>query len=300
MTTPTAARVTPKRDVAKFLAAHEECASDFDIRRGGGIGKGLRLTCNGCGTRAAYAAAEPGVLKLIDPPGPIETGRGRRLSREEVERWLPAPAALPWWIPNAYILGVIAIGLGVIAFGVARSSEKDPVVVGERRQPTAAIPPPVVASPPRPNAPAASKAQPLAKAPALDEVTVLGRFRIGVASGWLRGASGGAVVFRTVDGDAEVRVFLEPGDAGPRRLSRRATAFLRSEHRGATISKSRDVRVGGDPAVAVAARYKGGRQRALLLSESGYEYLLLSRVDRSASRTEKAAALSVLMSFRAL
>lgn len=153
-TTAAEARRAPKRDVARFLAAHEECASDFEIRRTLGLGKGLRLVCNGCGTRAAYAVAEPGVLELVDPPAPVQRQRSGRLSREEVERWLPAPAALPWWIPNAYILAIIAVGLGMIAFGLLSSSDPEPVVVGERTRPAPAVPPPAAAAPPvRPAAP---------------------------------------------------------------------------------------------------------------------------------------------------
>lgn len=299
-----------RNDVAKFLSAHEECASDFDIRRTAGIGKGLRVVCNGCGTRAAYTASESGALTLVDPPAPGRREGGRRLTREEVERWLPAPAALPWWIPNAYILAIIAVGLAMIAFGLSQSTEQEPVVVGEREEPASAVPPPAAAAPT--GAPANSAAadaggkskrsglQAAAAKLELDPVTVLGRFRIGVAEGWLRGTSGGAIVLRTGDDDAEVKVFLEPGDAGPRRLARRAVEFLRNAHPGAEISRPQRVRVGDDPAVALSASYDGGRERALLLSESGFEYLLLSRTDADASRTEKVEALAVLRSFRAL
>lgn len=306
---------TSRRDVAKFLAAHEECASDFDIRRTDGEGGKLRLVCNGCGERAGYDVGEPGLLKLIDPPIP-DKSRRRRVSRDEVERWLPAPAALPWWIPNAYILAVIAVGLGMIAFGVLRPQENNRAVLGGQgpslnppAQPAAPAPGPATPAP----AEEANKgagdpfedggpdrgAKP-ADGPDLDTVTVLGRFQIGVPAGWVKGMGGGAVVIRPPGDDAELRVFLEPGDEGPKNLSKDAADFLEAEHPGAKISSPESFQLRGDPAVRVEARYKGGSEWATVLSESGYAYLLLCRVDSDAPGSVESGAMAAIYSFRAL
>lgn len=307
--------------MAKFLAEHEECASDFDIRRTSGVGKGkeLRVVCNGCGNRAAYDVGEPGVLKAIDPRPPKRAERGRKLTREEVERWLPAPAALPWWVPNAYIVVIIGIGLSMIAFGLVKSRDSEPVVVGERVETgadsTQAAPAPAAPQvvPPGPGAAAGAavtggspapepelRPRPTAKAPPIDPVTVLDRFTIGVPSGWEAGTSGGAVVFRSEDDRAQVRVFLQPGDGGPRTLSRRAVDFLRGEHPEGKTTSPEDGRIGRAPTAWVESRYPGGRERAILLSEGGYEYLILARVDSSASATDRAATRAMVRSFRSL
>jgi hypothetical protein len=315
-----------RRDVAKFLAAHERCASDFDIRRASDPADSrLSLVCNGCGRRAAYGAGQPGVLKELEGGGGVEglaaaevrvakaprKARPRKPSQAQVERWLPSPAALPWWVPNAYIVGVILIGLAMITFGLLRPGSDGRAVLGstETTETTAQTPPPTITPPPVNNAGAAPAAAPEKPAPAreqagprteLDRTTVLDRFRIGVPQGWSRGTSDGAVLFDSPGDEAEVRVFLEPGDAGPRDLARRAAVFLRGEHPGATVTRPQEFRLSGDPAVWIEARYKGGSERAALLSESGYEYLLLRRVKSSARRGQKAAADAALQSFSAL
>jgi len=314
---------TERRDVAKFLAAHEECASDFEIRRMSGGGQGrLRLTCNGCGVGAAYDAAEPGVLKLIDV-APDRPQRLRKdLTRAEVERWLPAPAALPWWVPNAYILAVIAVGLAMIAFGVLRPRDEDRAVLGGQ-EPTATQPQqPAVDDPaPAPGPTAgdgsvkgavgsgsAAKGKDGGSTPGgraeakvkLNMITVVGRFEIGVPPGWQRGLGGGAVIFRAPGQEAELRIFFEAHEDGTQYLAREAEEFLASEHPGAQIRGPSRIRIGGEKALGLVARWKGGKERAALLSESGYSYLLLSRVDDGAQRPSRRGVLAALYSFDAL
>ena len=313
-----------RRDVAKFLAKHEECSSDFEIRRVARKGKGkLRLICKGCGERATYDASEPGVLEQIDKPE-VDSSRRRRVSREELERWLPAPPALPWWIPNAYIAGVIAIGLGLIAFGLLSQGGDEPVFRGGNDSRETTVPLQPAPAPATTGASAAGSPEPRddgdggggggggkdgeekdgkggeERSPELDTVTVLGRFAIGVPSGWLRGVSGGAVVFTTPGREATLRVFLEPGDEAPQRLSRNAAEFLEREHPSAKISRPTRFRLGDDPAVRLVASYDGGTERAALLTESGYSYLLLSKVEKGAPEPIRSGAMAAMYSFDAL
>lgn len=289
--------------VSRFLEAHEGCASEFDVHRtrGGEADGGLRLVCNGCGARASYDVSEPGVLKVLGGPAEGGAGAHRTHSRSELERWLPAPAALPWWVPNAYIVAVIAIGLVMVAFGVINREGDDPALIGG--EPSEPVPgAPVVSGAAQPAAAGQPKPKPkleIDPRPRLDAVTVFGRFEIGMPAGWLGGSSSGAVVFRPAEGGAELRVFLEPGDEGPSRLAAPAERFLRSEHPGARVRRvGRDL-LRGAPVIWLEARYEGGVERAGLLSESGYEYLLLSDVEQGAGRRIRSEAAAALQSFKA-
>jgi hypothetical protein len=309
-----------RRDVARFLAAHEHCDADYEIRRPTDPTDGrLRLVCNGCGARAAYDVGDPGVLKLIEGGGeggasaakPARRRRPKRPTQAQMQRWLPSPAALPWWVPNAYILAVIVIGLAMIGFGVLRPGADERAVLGGSGDEVASEPAPApapgpVAPPPVNQAgsqpepePSQPKARP-ERPPELRRITVLGRFRIGLPPGWRAGEAGGAAVFAAPGGDAEIRVYLEPGDRGPRQLARAAAGFLRDQNPGAKLSRPRALRLAGDPAVAIEARHRGGEDRAVLLSESGYEYLVWSRVEAEAPSRTEATAVAAVQSFSAL
>ena len=286
-----------RRAVTRFLAAHENCASDFEIQRSEGPGANLVVLCNGCGERATYELGEGELTPVGTPePDPIQT---RRIGREELRRWLPAPAALPWWIPNAYILAVIGVGVAMIAFGLLRDQSGEPAELGGQAPQLA---PPEQSPPAAQPAEAGGEKEGKAGAakPELDPVTVLGRFTIGVPLGWVRGMSGGAVVFRPPGEAAELRVFLEPGAESRRRLSRQARAFLEREHPGARISPPERIELGGERAMRVVARYRGGEERAVVLSESGYSYLLLTRIEGAAPVSVERGAEAAVASFRAL
>jgi hypothetical protein len=150
-------------------------------------------------------------------------------------------------------------------------------------------------APPPEKKPADGKADP----PELDRVTVLDRFRIGVPEGWLRGTLAGAVVLHSPEG-ARVRVFLEPGTGGLGILSRQAARFLASEHPSAKVGDRERVRLGDQRALRLRARWGDGREDAIVLSASGYTYLILARVDESAPNRVEDQAEASLSSFRPL
>jgi hypothetical protein len=289
------------RAVGRFVATHEHCGTGFEIIRDGN-GK-LHLRCSGCGAQTEYGSEVTEQVHI--------GGRARRFrpSQETMERWLPAPAALPWWVPNAYILAVILAGLGMIAFGVLRPGSDDRAILdggaqgGEAPPATVQIAParpkPVVAGAgagPSPKPPARRPA----RAPDLDRVEVLGRFAVGIPPEWARGTWEGAVGFRSPNGEAELRVFLESGGAKPGSLSDEVSRFLSEEHPEAGITRPKPMRIGRFRAVEVNATFDGGVERAVVLSANGYSYLVMSRVDDGTSAATRAASAAALRSFRPL
>jgi hypothetical protein len=337
--------------VSRFLAAHEACASGFQITRTGEPGRPrLRLLCQGCGQRAAFAAGDAGLLgeeaeagSEEARPKPRET-RGllrRRFAPAEaaeagqsaeepapsvpdedpvaspepsLQSWLPAPAALPWWVPNVYILLVIAVGVGMIVFGVIhqRGDDGDGGSSFRSPQPAQTAPTPTTPASPTPASPAAPARRPAKEAPQapsaqalrqakkkLAAVGVLGRFTIGAPEGWAQGTSGGAVVFRPDDGRAEIRVFLQPGALPLNRLERDATRFLRQEHAKVALDSPTALKLGSTKARELRSGYDGGTETAVVLAADGYSYLLLGHVDSKTPPSLDALTVAALRSFRA-
>jgi hypothetical protein len=296
------------RGVGRFLAEHEDCAEGFQIARESGGARGaLQLVCSGCGQRTGYGGAAPELLASHGIDAGEAAGGGRfRPSRESMERWLPAPAALPWWIPNAYILLVIAVGLGMIAFGVLHDRPGDRATLpgqAPSQTPTTVTPPlaggnaasAVPAPAPRPE-PAKPQNRPARSD--LHRVEVLDRFAVGIPSGWSSGMAGGGIAFVAPGDDAEVRVFLQPGESPPVSHTGQTADFLRSQHSGAKVGHARRVRIGGERALELVSRYPGGRETAAVLSADGYTFLITSQVERSASASLKADSRRVMKSFR--
>lgn len=334
--------------MSRFLAAHEACGAGFQITRTGEAGRPrLRLLCQGCGQRAAYAAGDAGLLgeeaadvdtaktdagksgerkkglrrrrrfapaeasgtgqpAAPDPPEAAPSSAGSR-----IETWLPAPAALPWWVPNVYILLVIAVGVGMIAFGVIHQQGGDgstgsssfgspqPTQTGPAPSPQPSAP----AAPARANPPQATPQAPSARAlrrakRKLDPVSVLGRFAIGAPEGWAQGTSGGAVVFRPHDGKAEIRVFLQPGAQPLNRLERAAARFLRQEHAKVALSDAVVLKLGSTKARELRSRYEGGTETAVVAAADGYSYLLLGQVNSKTPGSLDALTVAALHSFR--
>jgi hypothetical protein len=302
------AREAAARGVGRFLSHHERCGSGFGIARNG-RGR-LHVVCGGCGERSRYGAMDTDQLRAdgVDL-GEVATGRRFGRSRAGAEQWLPAPPALPWWVPNAYIVGVILIGLGLVTFGLVGPREGEGPAPSDR-PPADTVPsqaPPADSAPSPatagalgsgdaarpPQAPSPGRAQ-----PDLRRIVVLGRFAIGVPEGWGGGISGGAVVFRAPSGDAELRVFLEPGTVEPRRLHDEAASFLARERPGARIRRQTPGALGKLPAVRLVARHRTGEHRAALVSARGYTYFVIAGVERGASKWAKAASVAALRSFR--
>lgn len=285
--------------VSSFIAAHEPCGHGFQIASSrSGLGR-LHLVCAGCGERAEYRGDDVALLEEEGIDAPPPGARRFRPARESMERWLPAPAALPWWVPNAYILGVIAVGLGLIAFGLIHNRQAGHATLGtDSAAPRAAES--AAAPSPAPSPPKAKPAHPAPKASDLHRLAVLNRFSIGVPAGWTGGASSGAVVFIAPSREAELRIFLQQGAAPSRELVRRAHAYLAGEHAGAKISAAHSRRLGELKALDLVARYPGGTERVDLLSTGGYSYLILSRVAGDAPRSVRADSGAIVRSFRPL
>lgn len=308
------------RRVARFVHQHEHCRGSFVVRRDAATGNGeVRIACSACGESADCDPSHPGLLKLAEEA--TETRRRKPIvSAEELQKWLPAPAALPWWVPNAYIGVIIAIGLALIAFGLVAPIDRDDRVVlapAPAEQPAgepgaAAVSPPVNAGPtaasgagPEPE----SDDQPaLVSLPrwvkrrgqTLNRVEVADRFAIGVPAGWTGGTAGGAVVFSEPGRSAELKVFLEAGRTGLAELSRKARAYLADMRPGADILGPERVRVADRPAAALRATYDGGDDRVVLVRSGGYAFLLLGTIEGRASRGVENDALAALGSFRPL
>ncbi len=310
---------SPSHSVGRFVATHEDCGAGFEITR---TGRGrLYLVCGACGERTQYGAEDAEQLRAhgVDP-SQAATGPRFQPGREDVERWLPAPAALPWWVPNAYIVAVILIGVGMIGFGVLRPGSDDPAILSgggdqeEQSPPPSGQPAPTAAPAPTPAptpqapvtagaAPApAPKAEPNPRPsrPELDRVEVAGRFAVGVPEGWERGMSEGGVVFEAPGSTAALRVFLEPGSVKPGSLADEARGFLRQEHAGGKVHKPRPTRVGRFRAVVLLCTYPGGREQATLLSARGYSYLILSEIGGGTPASTRTASAAALRSFRPL
>ena len=216
---------------------------------------------------------------------PTAPRRARRTSpATEVERWLPAPAALPWWIPNAYILAVIAVGLAMIAFGVLRPRDRDRAVLGGQgptTTPAAAGPRGRAdgagarrrAHPPtarrsgggrgRERRTAAEGAGMTPKVPARRGPSSTRSPSSGASrSGCRRDGCAGSAAAPSSSGrpaqEAELRVFLEPGDEGPKTLSREAADFLAGRASRAPRSAGPSA-FGSGTRTALRARRSAGR-----------------------------------------
>jgi hypothetical protein len=297
------------RGVGRFLSAHESCGRGFAIARNG-RGK-PQVVCGGCGGHSPYDTMDAEQLRAhgVDLGG-MAGGRRFQPTPESLERWLPAPPALPWWVPNAYIVGVILFGVALIALGALGPRDAEEPRLSERPTPTRTTAP-APTTPPG-SLPAGASAGALGSsseeisperpafppAPDLRRVSVLDRFALGVPAGWAGGISGGAVVFRAPSLEASLRVFLEPGAAKPGALDEQARRFLAGEHPDAEIRRKARGGLGRLDAVRLVAKHGAGKQWAALLSSRGYTYFLIADVDGGASRDARVASVAALRSFR--
>ena len=118
-------------------------------------------------------------------------------------------------------------------------------------------------------------------------------------AGWEAGPGDGTISIVSAGGLAEIRVFSEPGEAPTVELARGAQDFLADAHDGAEVGRPKPLRLGRKRGLRVTATYDGGEEIAVVLSGSGYAFLVLRRVDDAATPAVTAEADAALVSFRA-
>ena len=295
------------RGIARFLSDHQDCNAGFDVRRedSGGTGR-LSITCKGCHQAITYKAAEAGELAagpqlanggsiLGDPPVPQDPpAEGFR----PVPRHAPSRStdrAMKGWIPVFLIGGLIVAGLALIAAGVLPTGGDSDFEAPTTTPTEASAPAPGPAPPPEQAAPP-PKPAPEVK---LRRRDFEDRFAIGVPAGWEAGPGDGTISIASPGGLAGIRVFSEPGEAPAVELARGARGFLADAHDGAAVGKPKPLKLGQKRGLSVTATYDGGEEIAVVLSGSGYAFLVLRRVDTDATPAATTEADAALFSFRA-
>jgi hypothetical protein len=298
------------RGIARFLGDHQHCDAGFDVRRDSTVGTGrLSITCKGCRQAITYKAAEAGEL-AAGPPlpdgGPTSLAGPELPEPPATESFKPVSARAPSrstdrnltrLIPMILIGGLIIAGLVLIAVGVLRTGDESqsrlPTTPQEANAPAdtpaPAAPPPEQAAPPPEPAPQVE----------LSRRDFAGRFAIGVPAGWEAVPGSDTIAIASPGGEAEIRVFSEPGEAPTVQLARSARDFLADARAGAEVGKPKPLRLGQQPALSITATYEGGEEIAVVLSGGGYAFVVLRRVDSDASAAVAAEADQALASFRA-
>lgn len=318
------------RGIARFLSEHQHCDEGFDVQRGQHPGSGrLRITCLGCGASVEYRTGEPGEAALPAVEAALaNAGAGTEaepkpigVPREEGAR-PPSPSAAPSrrtvatsnryerpraerrprrrWLPAALVSLVVA-GLAIIAIGLlgpgddgggsTTTAEAPPPQ--EAPEEPAVVPPDVSQVAPEP------AAGPDAKEIRLERRSFGGAFTLGLPAGWgADGAPEEGFTFAPRSGDAEVTAFFEQGTRDAGELAELASDFLAQRHEGARVGAPRRVRFGGAEAEKVRAGYPGGTETAIVLTDAGFSFLVLERVDRGTPPRVRAEARAVAGSFR--
>lgn len=310
------------RGISQFLVRHQGCEAGFDVRRqqqGGDSGR-LLITCLGCGESLAHSAAGaagpalaaangeaavagsgPERAAAAADPGREAAGAGRATRGDGARSLLPA-----------VLVGILFVaGLALLAVGLSRSGE-DAEEAGGTGASTAPATTPAPApdnEAPQRGAGAAATARAQGAPPGrrrakrrsvrLRRRAFLGVFAIGIPRGWSAGQDGIAVVLAADGGVAAVRIFYEPGEDGLRRLASGAAGLLAREHPGAAVTRARPLRVGPERALRVRADYDGGVEIATVLAAGGRSFVLMTRVDRGASKAVGEQARASTASFKA-
>jgi hypothetical protein len=308
------------RGIAKFLAEHQYCDAGFDVRRESGPGSGrLKITCKGCGKAIEYRAAEAGELAAgglehlglgaedaapAKPEARAKPTRGRRPPTSAEE---PSPEGrdrgMPGWIPAALTGTLIVGGLALIMFGMLRSDDDDAPVSASSpttaQTQTATVPPTPAATPP-PQATATAPSPAGQPAVRLRRQTFPGSFTIGVAPGWETGTDlgEGTIEIAAPGGAAEIDVYFESGERPAIVLAHSAADFLRGRHDGEQPGAALPYQLGDVAARRIEATHPQGTEVAVVLSEDGYSYLIISSLDRGAPERIERQAEAELASFR--
>jgi hypothetical protein len=211
---------------------------------------------------------------------------------------------IPSWISVTVISALILGGLTMIAIGLARDDEGQPVTEpqgGQQAAPAEEAPAPA----PEPEPAPAPEPEPSegAEAPggsdvALERRTFENRFAIGVPTGWENGVQDGGISLTAPGATAEIVVFFEQGSTPVGQLARLARGFLSERHQGAQVGAATPVRVGPQRGLRIVATYQGGEEVAVVISASGFSHVVLRRVDRGASPDLEQQAEAALASFR--
>jgi hypothetical protein len=241
----------------------------------------------------AEATERPSGTEDPAPPPYQELPRGKGADRGPV----PAVPRVRARAPGVLIVGLIAVGLGLIAAGLVRDGgdeSSDPTAPASSvgTSTTTPAPAPTTAEPPDENAGRT------APRPQLQRREIANLFSIGTPAGWSEGVSGAAVALQAPGGQSELQIYFEAGERSLGALAESGRGFVASQFPDATVGRPARVRIGGTRGIRVRARQQNRRLVAELLTASGYTYLLLLRIDRGASPATAAEGRAALASFR--
>ena len=273
------------RPLSSFLAEHDACRAEFDVRREAGLGA-LQVICEGCGARIEYPAESGVGLSAGEVHSALAASARQAASAPE----RPSPSPVPG------LLAIVGTGAALVVAAILLSSGLGGSDDGSGRASSAAVRGTPTSSPT--SGLRGRQAERGGNRPRLDRHEVADRFSIALPTAWRSDVEVGALAATSRPGDAEIACYFEDGVRPRRELVRRTTAFLHQRHPGARISKPRSERLGGRPAERIVARYPRGSEAATMFVASGYTYLVLARIDRGASASTRRAADAIVDSVR--
>jgi hypothetical protein len=273
------------RPLARFLAEHDACNAEFDVRREAGVGT-LHVICEGCGATIRYPAESGVALSAGEVRSALAASAG------ELRAAPPRPLASA----TSALAAIIGTGIVLILAVALLSSSSGNSGEGGAGSPARTA---SVASTSKGSA--SNRARSAGRSPAGPRMVrreVADRFSVAIPVSWSPEVEQGALAIVSPRGDAEVECYFEDGVRPRRALVRRTTAFLRGRHPGARTSKPRAERLGSRPAQRVVARYRGGSETAVIFVAENYTYLMVARIDRGAPASARRAAEAILASLR--
>lgn len=183
---------------------------------------------------------------------------------------------MPRWLPDLLIGVLIVAGIAIIVVGLIRGDGDQGGDGGHE----------------------GDAAQQGATQPSVSAEPFADRFRIGVPAGWRRSFAAGTFSFSPSGGGVELRVQLKAGERQLSELASAAARYLAARARRGRVEGPRRTRVGGVPALRLAASYPGGRTLAAVLSSGGYSYLIFATAERSAGPLLRRQLEAALASYR--
>jgi hypothetical protein len=251
-------------DLARFIGTHRNCGGGLDVSR---LGNSVQIDCKGCGERIVRGEPRPEVEERLAPPprraGPV--------------RPTPGLAALL----AAFLAGAVVVAILLSGSGSSGSQPKLAPAEAESSPLGSAAPPAAAA--------AAPETSPAAGSPSPSGLP----FRTRVPRGWTDAVRDTAVYFAPAGASPPVKVsvyFERNPSLPPAQMASAAAGLLRQRHPGASPRRPRRARMGGRPAMSVAAPHRGGREVALVAAAGGYRYLVIETIARKADRGDRADA----------